>query len=239
MEVEDDTWGDDLNDNTTVIITPQLGIRGGKVVGKEFTGSYREFFSAAEKDDLATVTKLLREGADPDRTDWMNLTILHSASEKGFYGIVDILIRYGADIHKLAIDQKTNLHLACEKGHFKVASALINAGANLRAKDRAGDTPLHLAVKKNRAAIVALLLAQDKTLINIPNKQGKKPTDFPAVSDTKKLLTGEIEDPILYSGSIFASLDNDTWEEIQNQISKDSESEEGSEDESEESSLSL
>lgn len=38
----------------------------------------------------------------------------------------------------------------------------------------------------------------------------------------KKLLTGEIEDPVFYSSSVFASLDNEAWEEIQMQLSSSS-----------------
>lgn len=87
-----------------------------------------------QKGDAQAVQIALDAGANPDRTNWMNLTVLHEACERGHGTVVDLLIRYGADIHKPAADQKTCLHLACEKGHFLVASALVNAGSNIKAK---------------------------------------------------------------------------------------------------------
>jgi ankyrin repeat protein len=104
----------------------------------------------------------------------------------------------------------------------------------IKPEDRSGDTPLHCAVKKNRPALVALLLAQDKSLVNISNRQGQKPTDFPSGiiadcnsdnklgGDVRKLLSGEIEDPAYYSSAIFASLDNEDWNDIQMQLSDES-----------------
>jgi hypothetical protein len=89
MELEEGDWTD-----TTVIITPQLGIRDEKVIGKEFTGSYQDFFAAVErglsascfsqpKGDVDSARNALEAGADPDRTNWMNMTVLHEASERG------------------------------------------------------------------------------------------------------------------------------------------------------------
>lgn len=33
--------------------------------------------------DLDTVKQMLEDGADPDRNNWMNQTVLHEATERG------------------------------------------------------------------------------------------------------------------------------------------------------------
>lgn len=174
--------------------------------------SYQSLFDAAETGNFEKVAEALQQGADANRKNWSGQTLLHEATENGHTQIVDALLRYGASPSAVGVEGRTPLHVACFKGHFQIASALINSGVDINAQDKNGDTALHAAASKGRAGIVALLMAQGPRLENRRNNRKKLAHEVcQQGGDCLKLLTGEIQDPILYSGQIFASLDN--WDE--------------------------
>lgn len=53
MEVESPSASQDV----IVVVTPQLGIRVAKVEGKQFSGSYKDFWTAVENGTLLSVER--------------------------------------------------------------------------------------------------------------------------------------------------------------------------------------
>jgi len=219
----------------TAILTEPLGNFGPPTLVPESNvfEAYRMLFESVEAGKIEDVELALKQGADPNRRNWSGQSLLHEAANHGHTMIVDLLLKYGASPNSRGVENSTPLHIACFKGHFMIASALSNSGADLNAQDKLGNTPLHEAASKGRAGLVALLLSQGNRIdAHRKNARKQEPKDICPSGDCLKLLTGEISDPILYSGQIFASLD--TWDGDCSSCSEDSNSsgEELSEDES-------
>jgi len=212
-----------------VVLTEPLGRFEGQLpfspqTPGNFT-AYKAFFDAVEAGRIEEVTLALEQGADPNRKNWIGQSALHEAVEHGHTEIVDLLLKFGANVCQVGIENKTALHIACFKGHFQIVSAIVNSGPDLNAQDKNGNTALHEAASKGRAGIIALLLSQGGDRIDLRRKNVRKqePKDVcVGGGDALKLLTGQIQDPILYSGQVFASLDN--WDPVEESMSSDCES---------------
>jgi ankyrin repeat protein len=79
--------------------------------------------------DLATVTRLLDDGANPNAKpnsrSGYGLTALRHACENGHDSIVALLIdKWGADLNAPAANGDTPLHLCCENGHDSIVALL-------------------------------------------------------------------------------------------------------------------
>ncbi|HNN82495.1 MAG TPA: ankyrin repeat domain-containing protein, partial [Leptospiraceae bacterium] len=72
------------------------------------TGIYK----ASKEGDLATVKRLIEEGASVDESDSWSLHPIHYAAEKGNIEIAKLLLEKGASIHALDVREYTPLHFA-------------------------------------------------------------------------------------------------------------------------------
>src|SRR5271156_5205104 len=83
-------------------------------------------YEAVDRGDLATVNKLLQEGADPKSTNvsWWYDTPLHMAAGGGHVEIVDALIKHNADPNIKGKNEITPLNSGI--GHIKVVKYLLS-----------------------------------------------------------------------------------------------------------------
>lgn len=119
---------------------------------------------AVKDGDLKALKALLRQGADPNRTDDQGWTPLHRASGYDDLAMVDALIRAGAD-PSIDCGGLTPLHLAAHEGSRQVAERLIAGGApvNANTSEKAG-SPLHVAARAGNREVVKSMLAHGADL---------------------------------------------------------------------------
>lgn len=104
--------------------------------------------------DAALAQRLVRSGADVNRTDRGGRSALHHAVEAGEFTLVAFLLAEGADPNlQTRLTQETPLHLALQdKDLFAAAEVLLAGGANVNIADKKGVLPLHLAVQRGDVA---------------------------------------------------------------------------------------
>ncbi|RDD84617.1 ankyrin repeat domain-containing protein [Streptomyces parvulus] len=118
--------------------------------------------TAIRSADLASATRLLRSGADPEERDPAGQTPLMIAAGLGRPQWAELLLTAGADVH--AIEPRmgaTALHKAAQSGSADVVGLLLDHGAFIDQQTPVlGNTPLMDAVLHKHEAVVALLLAR-------------------------------------------------------------------------------
>lgn len=137
--------------------------------------SVRKFriVEALRKGDTASITKVLRETADPASNPRASISSLAGAAPGG------------------GLDDTTVLHLAIQCAEFPVVEYVLSDGASLidvNARDKDGNTPLHLAATQGRTQVVRLLLEQKDINDAIANGQGRLPLDLARNPDIFQLL---------------------------------------------------
>ena len=111
---------------------------------------------AVENSRLATVTELLRHGADIDRPNKGGNTPLHLACAIGHVSLVRALLQAGAVAMSFNLKGYCPLHTAIHCGQRKVLEALISFHKNRRLAwetllvEKTNDNPLHVAVRALR-----------------------------------------------------------------------------------------
>ena len=91
-----------------------------------------QLHSACTKGDIADVTRLLKEGHNPNAFDELGRTPLHYAAQHGHLDVMRLLLDSGADVNahdESVIGDTVLLHVASNCS-FEVAKVLIDAGAN-------------------------------------------------------------------------------------------------------------
>jgi ankyrin repeat protein len=114
---------------------------------------------AAMRGDLATVRKLIAQGADVNGGEGDGMTALHWAAEHGDSAMADALLKAHANVKAVThIGSYTPLHVASKSGSPAVVRELIKAGSDVNAATTGGSTPLHFAASSgNPDALSALL----------------------------------------------------------------------------------
>jgi ankyrin repeat protein/ketosteroid isomerase-like protein len=154
-------------------------VRGGKIVKWKsycdpspiiaaFRGDFQaRLLDAVQHDDLWAVTRLLKQGADPNtREASTGLTVLMFAACHGNADMVRLLLEAGADV--FTTDSKTGataLHKACQGGNPEVARLLVEKGAFVDAvTPTMGHTPIMDALWYKWPAMVQFLVDQGANL---------------------------------------------------------------------------
>jgi len=114
--------------------------------------------AAVKKSDIASVQRLLQQGASVNVPGVDGTTALHWAVEADDPEMTRLLLRAGADAKRANRYGMTPLHLAAVNGNAALMSDLLDAGANVNAVLPEGETVLMTAARTGSAEAVALLL---------------------------------------------------------------------------------
>jgi ankyrin repeat protein len=120
---------------------------------------------AIERDDVASIRRLVGLGATIRKVDGQYWTPLHMACIGGHTRAVRALLELGADVDATGggsweedgFSGHTALHIICERGFAETARALIERGADAAARDEDGNTPLELAVRNGNTETAAVV----------------------------------------------------------------------------------
>lgn len=116
-----------------------------------------DLVAAADGGDLATLTRLLREGAAVDSRDARGRTALLVATHRNHLAIAETLIRAGADVNaKDAIEDSPFLYAGAE-GRLEILKLTL-ASADLKSVNRFGGTALIPAAHHGHVETVRALL---------------------------------------------------------------------------------
>ncbi|PKA23257.1 ankyrin repeat domain-containing protein [Leptospira levettii] len=111
---------------------------------------------------LPKIKKLLKNGADPNITDYGNISPLMHAASNGHIKTVELLLQHKANPNikdykgYTAIMAPSDSELPSEN-HLIIIPMLVNAGANLNEMNNNGDTALSIAKKRNLKNIILKL----------------------------------------------------------------------------------
>lgn len=115
---------------------------------------------AVEKEDLAQVSELIRQGANVKAANRYGVTPLSIACTNGNGKLVELLLRAGADPNSSLPGGETALMTAARTGKPEAVKALLAAGAKPDARESLrGQTALMWAAAEGHSEVVKLLLA--------------------------------------------------------------------------------
>lgn len=106
------------------------------------------------------VLTLVNKGADLNRKEYDESTVLHRAAKRGNEAVTRLLVENGAVVNAKDKYGRTALHWAAEEGHEAVVRLLVENGAVVNAKDESGRTALHLAAGEVESMVVWLLVSK-------------------------------------------------------------------------------
>jgi ankyrin repeat protein len=116
--------------------------------------------NAARANDLGTVQKLLRSGANPSAANRYGITPLSLAVESGNSEIVEALLKAGADSKATLPGGQTLLMTAARTGNPSIVQTLLDRGADANARENTNaETALMWAAAENHPEAVKLLIA--------------------------------------------------------------------------------
>ena len=138
---------------------------------------------AAKQGDIARVTFLLKEGANPNEEDRDLHSVLYWAAVGGNREVIRLLVERGAQLNYKNRWGNTALHYAASYGNVGAVRVLIEAGANVDEKNQDEKTPLMNTLEpsmvrvrtkpseETKAEIIRILLNAHSD-INMKNQQG-------------------------------------------------------------------
>lgn len=106
----------------------------------------------------ATMSLLLRYGANPLRVIKNGSTVLHKLCSDLFDNPLGPIIEMGLNLDVRDDKGRTPLMKCCKRGKYTMTLEMINAGVDIHATDLSGRTSLHWAAERGRADIVYELL---------------------------------------------------------------------------------
>lgn len=145
-------------------------------------GSYEDFFSALDRNDAPSITRLLERGFDPNTRDPQGRPGLFVALQKESFDAAQALMRHPQlDVNALNNNDESPLMMAAMKGQHRWCVELMNRGAVV---NKTGWTPLHYAASGGEHQVVALLLDKGAA-INAPSPNGSTPVMMAALYGTE------------------------------------------------------
>ena len=141
---------------------------------------------AAILEDVVTLEKLIREGADLEVEDNHSETPLICAAEFGCLESCRLLLEAGATVNASAVLRLTTFSVIWG-WHQEVCKMLLKSGADINALDCRNRTPLHWAAKHGLLEAVEFLLAHGART-DLKDNDGKLPIDVADSEEKKRIL---------------------------------------------------
>ena len=141
---------------------------------------------AVQYDKQEVVTNLLSAtGIRVQEADNNSNTPLHYAANLGHSHLVSAMrVSFSSYVAAKNKDGRTAMHLAAAAGHTDTVRAfntyLGGIGTLAEAEDNDGNTALHLAAENGHTDVVAVILQNDKTLLNGDNNRDETPLHLAA-----------------------------------------------------------
>ncbi len=132
------------------------------------------FHNAARDGDGATMTKLLANGSDPNKSDGYGNTPLSIAAHFGQTDAAKLLIENGAIIDGVVHGEMTPLQCAVFSRRSETVAFLLKSNADPNIADKYGLTPLSIAASHGDVAMVKLLLDSGAN-IELADNRGWRP----------------------------------------------------------------
>ena len=136
---------------------------------------------AAMQSDVATVRRLLQQGADVNGVHGDGRTALHFAAERGQTELVELLLAAGASPAAVTrIGSHTALHVAATHGRADVIRQLLHARADVNARTTTGALAIHFAAGSGNVDAVVGLLDAGTGIDERESQWGQTPLMFAA-----------------------------------------------------------
>lgn len=140
--------------------------------------------AAIEQGETAELEKLLKTGgANAKAETYAGLPAMHLAARLNNVAAMEVLERYGSGVHSLDINGNSPLLVAAAEGKIEAAQFLLRKGAVPNVRNDQTETALHLAAKNGRRAMVELLGAEAKYMLDFTTKDGRTPMMMAAEKD--------------------------------------------------------
>lgn len=107
------------------------------------------------------VNHMLEAGADVNRTDEFNRTLVSIAISQSNEVMVRTILEFNPDLDLQDIDGNTLLHHIGDKTPVASVRLAVNAGAKVNRVNKDGDTPLHAAIDFSTLEVVEYLLSKN------------------------------------------------------------------------------
>ena len=115
---------------------------------------------AVRNDDVASVDRLIRAGANVKAANRYGVTPLYLAAVNGNAAVIERLLKAGADPNSVSSEGETALMTASRTGSVAAVKALIAKGADVNAKETwHGETALMWAVSQKHPDVARELIA--------------------------------------------------------------------------------
>src|SRR5262245_6721435 len=127
---------------------------------------------AAEKQDRAKLSALLKQGTDVNATQADGTSALHWAADHDDLSLVTLLLKSGANVKAANRYGVTPLSLACTNGNAEIVELLLEAGADANKTLHGGETALMTAARTGKPGPVKALLARGAE-VNAKDRKGQ------------------------------------------------------------------
>jgi ankyrin repeat protein len=117
------------------------------------------WWSLATPKNAGFANWLMERGLDPNRRNWLGITLLHRCAAKGELETAQVCIDFGADINIIETDSSsTPLGCAARAGKKEMVEWLLEKGANADApEDEPWARPIEWARRRGHPDIARLL----------------------------------------------------------------------------------
>ncbi len=150
----------------------------------------KQFFAAADKGDLVTLTTCIQAGKDINTEDAYGRRALHLAASNGNVDTLQLLLsQHGIEPNVANTHLETPLIVATlSKKEPAVQFLSSHSGVNLDCQDEIGNTALNTAIFHGHRDIARFLISKRELDINLPNYEGFTPFMWAASLGYSKLI---------------------------------------------------
>ena len=149
-----------LRTSMVVVLMVLIGLTASHGHGESMSDDQR-LILAADKNDTATVLRLLKAGAGLDVRDGQGRTALLAATSHNHVESARLLIEAGADVNAQDTKRDSPLLLSGASGYLQILTLALRAKPNFKVYNRFGGTALIPASERGHVEVVRALLNTD------------------------------------------------------------------------------